>query len=426
MGGWVLARRNEVGVGGGVPLTTHLVKAAKRRLGDFVLRAVVGGRGAAENVACPPQLIGVGVCGARHLPGSDTGRVRLPRRCVAELGNVGLRLEHEDRDRQIGADPDIIGHALRPQEVPIQRSSRTKPAVDEDAVEGVRPWLDGIGERRQVGGRLRLADGDEVLGLQASERRLVRGSERPPDLVEHVQCVLIAGMVERAVPCRLGRDEATAAGAGSRRNTDERLPAVDGKALRRHTDPGVPGALQEGIQVLPIGGGLTRSHVHPFDDDGPVEPRRIRRPAHQDPRLVGGRRGRGDRPVPVAREGRGGERDGRSRREELLFDVAGGFEIEWLGRERLNHMPRRDRTGQRRRGAIRPLDLGRTRHRHSAGSFLAGRGEPEQGNEHRSRRQGSCRPGHEAVAWCVPPHAVSPVTLGAADRDRTGINSLEG
>ena len=102
--GFWLERRNGSGDGGGVPCTTQRTKSAKA---------------ACATTCCGPLLMALEQCRtleagpnryesawrcAGHLPGADVLGVRLLRRRVAELYQVGLGLEHEDRHAEIGPD----------------------------------------------------------------------------------------------------------------------------------------------------------------------------------------------------------------------------------------------------------------------------------------------------------------------------------
>jgi hypothetical protein len=88
--------------------------------------------------------------------------------------------------------------------------------VDEDAVVDVRQWLDRVGERRQVEGGLGLADGQDVLGLQAAQCLLVRGAQGLADLGVHIERVLVTGMVQRPVAGGLVADQPGVRGRRSR------------------------------------------------------------------------------------------------------------------------------------------------------------------------------------------------------------------
>ena len=112
---------------------------------------------------------------AWDVPATSHVRMRLVFGCcaggVAELRHVGLRLEHEHRDGQVGADAQIGGTSAAGacDGRPAQRSARAAPAVNEDPVEGLGQRLEGVSEGGQVERRLGLADGDDVLGMQAGE-----------------------------------------------------------------------------------------------------------------------------------------------------------------------------------------------------------------------------------------------------------------
>ena len=195
--GWVLARRKGGGLGGGRPSTTHLVEGGECRLCDNVLRAVVDGASCSRGCSPPPRP------GRRRRvtcpppPRSGSGGVRLLCRGIAELDKIGLGLEHEDRHLQVGADPETAGHAAWTRgQFPSERSSPSHPAVDEDAVEGVRPWLERIGERGQVERGLRLAHGDDMLGLQTSETPASFGPGARSRSGRTCRGVLIARVVE--------------------------------------------------------------------------------------------------------------------------------------------------------------------------------------------------------------------------------------
>ena len=74
-----------------------------------MLRSVVDLLGAADNGGTNSvEIIGIRVRGAGHFPGPDPIGVRLLGRRVAKLDEIGLGLEHEDRDLQIGPDPQVV------------------------------------------------------------------------------------------------------------------------------------------------------------------------------------------------------------------------------------------------------------------------------------------------------------------------------
>ena len=88
--------------------------------------------------------------GAGHLPRADTTRVGLLRRCVAQLDEVRLRLEHEDRDGQVGPDAEA-GRECAPKVIADRQGAPpSAPAMDEDPVKGVGGRLQRVGEGRQV------------------------------------------------------------------------------------------------------------------------------------------------------------------------------------------------------------------------------------------------------------------------------------
>ena len=290
-------------------------------------------RGAAQEGGAGAELVGVGVGRPRHLPGADPGRVGLAGRGIAQLDEVGLGLEHEHRDGQVGADPDapvdVGGDAVL-----VRRRGPAAPGVDEDPLIGGVERLDGVGVGGQVEGRLRLADGQDVGGSQAAQRGRGRGTEGLADLGVHVQGVLVPGVVEGAVA---GRVLLTQPLGGAR--SQDGLAALDAEGLGRHAHVGGPGVHQRWVEVAPVRCGLPGRDVHPLDHHVPVELRRIAGPADQHPGAVGGRVLWCDRPPTVGRRGSGGERPGGARGEPLLLDIAVSGQVERRGRDGLVGCP---------------------------------------------------------------------------------------
>ena len=107
------------------------------------------------------ERIRIGVGGARHLPGPDPGGVGLLGGGVAQRDQIGLGLEHEDRDVEVGA----YAHAAldRRSDARGGEGDGTTPArVDEDALIGGVEGLDGVGVGCQIERRLGLPHGQHV------------------------------------------------------------------------------------------------------------------------------------------------------------------------------------------------------------------------------------------------------------------------
>ena len=157
-------------------------EGGKSCLDDRVLRAHVDLVGAAQDAGVAAHNVRVRVGGPRHFPRADAPRVRLLRGRVAELRHVGLRLEHEHRYGQVGADPQggRTGTVARDR-CPTQRSAGAAPAMNENPIEGLGQRLDGVREGGQVERRLGFADGDDVRGWRPAKTwgDLSRRSARP-------------------------------------------------------------------------------------------------------------------------------------------------------------------------------------------------------------------------------------------------------
>ncbi len=81
-------------------------------------------------------------------------------------------------------------------------------AVDEEAVVDRREGVNAVDERGQAERRLRLAESDDLLGLEPVERidlSVRNGSCEGADLGEEVIGVVIARMIEVGVPIGIGQ-----------------------------------------------------------------------------------------------------------------------------------------------------------------------------------------------------------------------------
>ena len=133
------------------------------------------------------------------------------------------------------------------------------------------------------------------------------GADRAGDLREDVERETVAGMLERAVPCRIDRLEALPGvlGAGDVGvDLHDDRSALDADALRRHADPCIAAPEDLLVRSPPLGIGVDpAAHVEPLDDDRAAELRRVRRPAHEHTRAVRRGRVRRERPPTVAVSG---------------------------------------------------------------------------------------------------------------------------
>ena len=229
-------------------------------------------------------------------------------------------------------------------------------------------------------------------GMESSEDlRPLRRLEGPPDLGEHVERVLVTGVMEGSVPGRLLVDQA-AAGCG-RQGTEERRATVDGQGLGGHPHIGIPVSHELGIEIVPIRIRLSGRDVQPFDDHRAVEPGRVGRSADQDPRSIRSRCRRCDGPFAVTGRRCGREGSRRPGGEELLLDVAIGGQVERQAGERLDDVAHRDGTGQGGLGWIGRLRRSRDRSRlgRATGGALiaaAGTGHKDDHREHPEHRVG--------------------------------------
>ena len=111
--GSVLDSLNGGGLGGGVPLSTHLSKAVKPASTTLCCGPLFTGVVQPRMLARGADEVGVGVGRAGDLPGTDLVGVGLLGRGIAQLNEVGLGFGHEDRDLQVGADAQVVRAAAR-------------------------------------------------------------------------------------------------------------------------------------------------------------------------------------------------------------------------------------------------------------------------------------------------------------------------
>ena len=82
-----------------------------------------GGRQGAIVLAAGEQQVGVGVRRAGQLPVAQQVAVGLLGQPAAEQRHVGLGLQHDDRDAQVGADPLADGRVLAPGLKPVSSAA---------------------------------------------------------------------------------------------------------------------------------------------------------------------------------------------------------------------------------------------------------------------------------------------------------------
>ena len=338
--------------------------------------------------------------GASHLPHPQAVGVGLAGGVVVQdAEHIGLGLHDDRRHVEVGAqqggraedgrgDVDAaIGRA--------ERRTRPATAVDQEPVEGVGQGLHTVRVGRQRERRLRFADGEHTIDLEAVGRRPRRAvaAEGAADLGEDVVGVRVAGVAERAVPLRIDRPDSLAGtGVDAERDGHRNVAALDADALRRHPRPRVPLPHELVGEVGVVGGGIgTARHVQPLDDQGAVE------------RGVGGRASHDDS-CRVRRAGRGAQRQhavgrqlavlgvgrGRTRRRELGLGVAGGGEIGTGARRQeeaaVASGQRRERRG--RTVGADPLRSGRARRRRRGRGSI---GRRVVGGRVSGRVVGACR-----------------------------------
>ncbi len=162
-----------------------------------------------------------------------------------------------------------------------QRRGRAAPAVHDEAVEGEGERLHAVDVGRQRERRLRLADGQDALGLEIAEGAVVVAAQRPADLGVDVVRERVAGVGERAVALGVERLEALAGEVvGGAADRHEHVAALDADALRRHAHPRVSAAEQLVGHVREVGRRVDPgADVQPLDDDGAVEVGRLGRDA---------------------------------------------------------------------------------------------------------------------------------------------------
>ena len=244
-----------------------------------------------------------------------------------------------------------------------QRRGRAAPAVHDETVEGEGERLHAVDVGRQRERRLRLADGQDALGLEIAEGAVVVAAQRPADLGVDVVRERIAGVGERAVPRRVEGLEPLAGevvrGAADRH---EHVAALDPDALRRHAHPRVSAAEQLVGHVREVGRRVDPgAHVQPLDHDGAVEVGRLGGTAHHDAGPVVGRRVLDQVVRPVGGQlafgavGGGGALGG-----VLLLDEAGRLQVGLAPGHEVDALARGQRARQRRRGPVGAVDgLGR-------------------------------------------------------------------
>ena len=119
---------------------------------------------------------------------------------ACKRARVGLGLEDQDRDVEVVADQAGAGVGTAGSGACDRGAPAGAAAVHQEAVVDVHERVHGVDVGDQTTGRLRLAGGDQALGLQPAEhhRRVV--ADRLAGLGEHVVRVAVTGMGERPVP----------------------------------------------------------------------------------------------------------------------------------------------------------------------------------------------------------------------------------
>ena len=241
---------------------------------DKALLAVVDRSGASEERLEIADLESVGVRTACDFPQSQSGRIILSGRVVPEMPqDVGLGLHEDHRDIEIVADShggcaqsgdEIDGPARFP-----QRHGGTCPAVDDKPVDETVMRLDAVRIRGHGQRGLGLTDRQNPLDVEVGQRGRRAVSQGVDDLREDRIAVPVAGVLQAAVPLRVGTDQALgrAITDGHRRRT-----ALNAGELRRHPHPGVSAPDDLLAQIGVVGGRvLSAADVQPLHHQRAVE-----------------------------------------------------------------------------------------------------------------------------------------------------------
>ena len=357
--------------------------------------------------------------GAGHLPQPErvavvlTGAVR-----PEHARDVGLRLHVHHRRVDVGAE-DARRAAERTGDVgglarPDDRQPDSGAAVDEEAVERLRERLHAVVVRGHGERRLGLAGGDDALRLQPVQP--VAGAHRPRDLGVDVEGEAVAGVLERAVPDWVDRLQALPRILRPRQvDRDGDRSTLDADDLGGHPHPDVTAADELLVRRRPLRVGVDApAHVHPLDDGGPAELRRVLGPAYQHPRGVGRGLVLGELPAAVGGAlALLGVRRGFARGLVLVLHVAVLLQVHGDGRADVDALAALEPRELRLRSTAAAL---RARHRRGAHD------RERPGREHHRAERGR-RPQDRSLHGPVPSRArVSrpACTRGAAGRARAG------
>ena len=262
-----------------LPWTTHLSKAAKAAWTTLCCGPLLTGVVHPRTPSRRADVVGVGVRGARHLPGPDPIGVGLLRRRVAErmrsvwVSNMKTGTLRSVRIRKSsGPWFEVMDDPLSEAPVPPRLWMKMPSNV-------LVTRLERIGEGRQVVGRLRFAHRHVVLGVEAAEGRS--------------WCVPRAFRSGRTCPGRTGRRDGADCRSGPARPATRpcvgrpqrpRMPyRRRRRAPGRYRHLGVALPHQHRVEIVPVGCRLSGGDIHPFDHHRAVELGGIRRSAHEDP-----------------------------------------------------------------------------------------------------------------------------------------------
>ena len=237
------------------------------------LGPVVDGHAAVDHRREGPEGAGVGVGGAGDLPQADEVGVVLAGLGVAQHGQqVGLGLHDHHRDVEVGADP-LGGAGDGPSAGDArarlaEREPRATAAVHEEAVVDPGVGVDAVDVGGEGEGRLRLADGQDLLDPQPAERSRRPDPQGGADLAVDVVGEGVAGVLERAVALGVVALEPRSGVTCAFTGVDGDRAALHPDALGRHPDPRHAGAHQLGGEERPVGVGVEpAAHVEPLDHD---------------------------------------------------------------------------------------------------------------------------------------------------------------